>query len=68
MEEIKHFKIETATHIFLKFTRMQENIFDSCMHYFFAHIDVARVAHPTACLSCRARLNQVTGVVGLGFL
>jgi hypothetical protein len=28
----KAFKIETATHIFPKFTRMQGNVFDSCMH------------------------------------
>jgi hypothetical protein len=35
MEKIKHLKIETATHIFPKFTRMQRNVFDSCMHSFF---------------------------------
>jgi hypothetical protein len=35
MEKIKHLKIETATHIFPKFTRMQENVFDSCMHFLF---------------------------------
>jgi hypothetical protein len=49
MEEIKHLKIETATHLFSKFTRMQENVFDSCMHSFFSRIDVGWVAHPTAC-------------------
>jgi hypothetical protein len=48
MEEIKHLRIETVTHIFSKFTRMQENVFDSCMHSFFARTDVGRVAHPTA--------------------
>jgi hypothetical protein len=37
MEEIKYLKIETVTHIFPKFTRMQGNVFDSCMHSFFAH-------------------------------
>jgi hypothetical protein len=68
MEEIKNLKIETTTHIFLKFTRMQGNVFDSCMHTFCAHTDVGRVAHPTAWLSRRAGLNQVAGVVGLGFL
>jgi hypothetical protein len=40
MEEIKHLKIETATHIFPKFMRMQGYVFDSCMHSFFAHTDV----------------------------
>jgi hypothetical protein len=67
MEEIKHLKIKTVTHIFSKFTRMQGNVFDSCMHFFFARTDVGWVAHPTACLSRRARLNQVAGVIGLGF-
>jgi hypothetical protein len=33
MEEIKHLKIKTATHIFPKFTRMQRNVFDQCMHF-----------------------------------
>jgi hypothetical protein len=33
MEEIKHLKIETATHIFPKFTRMQRNVLDQCMHF-----------------------------------
>jgi hypothetical protein len=47
MEEIKHLKIETVTRIFPKFTRMQGNMFDSCMHSFFARTDVERVAHPT---------------------
>jgi hypothetical protein len=40
MEEIKHLKIETTTHIFPKFTRMQGNVFDSCIHSFFACTDV----------------------------
>jgi hypothetical protein len=40
MEEIKHLKIETATHIFPKFMRMQRDVFDSCMHSFFARTDV----------------------------
>jgi hypothetical protein len=40
MEKIKYLKIETATHIFPKFTRMQGNMFDSCMYFFFAHTDV----------------------------
>jgi hypothetical protein len=67
-KKIKHLNIETATHIFPKFMRMQGNVFDLCMHYFFARTDVGRVAHPTAWSSRRARLNQVAGVVGLGFL
>jgi hypothetical protein len=40
MEEIKHLKIEIATHIFPKFMRMQGDVFDSCMHSFFARTDV----------------------------
>jgi hypothetical protein len=40
MEEIKHLKIETVTHIFPKFMRMQGDLFDSCMHSFFARRDV----------------------------
>jgi hypothetical protein len=68
MEEIKNLKIETTTHIFPKFTRMQGNVFNLCMHSFFVRTDVGRVAHLTAWLSRRAGLNQVAGVVGLGFL
>jgi hypothetical protein len=40
MEEIQHLKIETATHIFPKFMCMQEDVFDSYMHSFFARADV----------------------------
>jgi hypothetical protein len=61
MEKIKHLKIENVTHIFPKFTRMQGNVFDSCMHSFFARTNVGRVAHPTAWLSRRAGLNHVAG-------
>jgi hypothetical protein len=68
MEEIKHLKIETARHIFPKFTRMQGNMFDSCMHSFFARTDVGRVAQPTVWFSRCAGLNQVAEVIGLGFL
>jgi hypothetical protein len=50
MEEIKHLKIETATHFFPKFTRMHWIVFDSCMHSFFALTDVGQVAHPTGWL------------------
>jgi hypothetical protein len=35
MEEIKHLKIETTTDLFPKFMRMQENVFDSCMSFYF---------------------------------
>jgi hypothetical protein len=45
---------------------MHENVFDSCMHSYFARTDVGWVAHPIACLSRRARLNHVAGMVGLG--
>jgi hypothetical protein len=57
MEEIKHLNIETGTYIFSKFTHMQGNVFDLCMHSFFARTDVGRVAHPTAWSSRRAGLN-----------
>jgi hypothetical protein len=40
MEEIKHLKIETATHIFSKFMRMQGDVFNSYMHSFFVRTDV----------------------------
>jgi hypothetical protein len=40
MEEIKHLKIEIVTRIFSKFMRMQGDVFDSCMHSFFARRDV----------------------------
>jgi hypothetical protein len=68
MEEIKYLKIETATHLFPKFTRMQGNVFDSCMHFCFARTDVGWVAYQTTCLIRRTGLNQGAGVVGLGFL
>jgi hypothetical protein len=67
MEEIKHLKIETVTYLFSKFTCMQENVFDSCMHFFLTRPDLGWVAHPTTYLSRRARLNQVAGVFGLDF-
>jgi hypothetical protein len=68
MEEIKNLKIKTATHIFPKFTRMQGNMFDSCIYSFFARTDVGRVAQPTAWFSRCTGLNQVAGVIGLGLL
>jgi hypothetical protein len=68
MEKINHLKIETATHLFPKFTRMQGNMFDLCMHSFFTRTYVGRVAHPTTFFSRRAELNQVAWVVGLGLL
>jgi hypothetical protein len=68
MKEIKHLNIETVTHIFPKFTLMQGNVFDLCMHSFFVRTDVGRVAHPTVWSSRRAGLNQVAGVVGLVFV
>jgi hypothetical protein len=64
----KTIKIETVVHLFPKFTRMQGNVFDSCMHFFFARTNVGWVAHPTAFLSQRVGLNQVVEVVGVSFL
>jgi hypothetical protein len=76
MEEIKHLKIETDTHIFPEFTRMQENVFDSCMHYFFcaySHgpsdapdslIESARRVEPD-CRSSRPGLPLTIGSLGL---
>jgi hypothetical protein len=53
MEKIKHLKIETATQIFPKFTRMQGNVFDSCMNFLFC-------AHRRG----REWCNRQTGPVG----
>jgi hypothetical protein len=72
MEEIKHLKLETVTYLFSKFMGMHENVFDSCMTSFFACIDVGwgRTRQPGLASGCsgRAGLDQVAGVVGLGFL
>jgi hypothetical protein len=66
MDEIKHLKIETVTHIFSKFTRMHWIVFDSCMHsFFFANRRGADDAPDR--LVGRAGLNQFVGMVGLGF-
>jgi hypothetical protein len=46
---------------------MQEKMIDSYMHSFFERT-VGRVAHLTACLSRRAKLNQVAGVISLDLL
>jgi hypothetical protein len=67
MEEIKHLKIETATHIFPKFMRMNWIVFDSCMHSFFCANRRGAGGAPDSLVG-RAGLNQFTGVVGLGFL
>jgi hypothetical protein len=67
MEEIKHLKIETTTHIFSKFTRMQGNVFDSCMHSFFCANRRGAGGTPDSLVG-RTGLNQAAGVVGLGFL
>jgi hypothetical protein len=71
MEETKHLKIETATHLFPKFTRMQRNVFDSCTHSYFARIDMGWDVYPTAWLGDWVGAPDWTrsqGVVGLGFL
>jgi hypothetical protein len=68
MEEIKHLKIETATHIFPKFMRMQ----GTCLTYacipFLRAQTWARVVQPTVWSSRCAGLNQVAGMIDLGFL
>jgi hypothetical protein len=46
MKKIKHLKIETFTYLFLKFTRMQRNMFDSCMPFYFLHVQTWVGAHP----------------------
>jgi hypothetical protein len=56
MEEINYLKIETITHLFPKFTRMQGYMFDSWMHSFYTR------------LSRRAGLNHVAEVVSLNFI
>jgi hypothetical protein len=66
MEEIKHLKIETVTHIFPKFMHMQEDVFDSCMPSFFACTDVG--AGGATWSSRCAGLNQVAGMIDLSFL
>jgi hypothetical protein len=68
MKEIKHLKIETATHIFPKFMRMQGDVFDSCMHSFFARTDVGAGGATDSWSSRCAGLNQVAGMIDLGFL
>jgi hypothetical protein len=71
MEEIKHLKIETATYIIPKFTRMQGNMFDSCMCSFFcAHKHWVGGAPDSLAwgVGGPVGLNQVTWVVDLGFL
>jgi hypothetical protein len=47
---------------------MQGNVFDSCMHSFFARTDLRLVAQPTTWFSQRVGLNQIAGVIGLSFL
>jgi hypothetical protein len=68
MEKIRYLKIKTATRILSKFIRMQGNVFDLCMHSFFARTDVGRVAHQTDWSSRCVGLNQFAGLVDLGFL
>jgi hypothetical protein len=41
---------------------MQGNVFDSCMHFFFARTDMGWVAHSTTWWSRRTGLNQVAVV------
>jgi hypothetical protein len=67
MEEIKHLKIETATHIFLKFMRMHWIVFDSRIHSFFCANRRGKCDAPDSLVG-RAGLNQFAGVVGLDFL
>jgi hypothetical protein len=66
MEEIKHLKIETVTHIFSKFTRIQGNVFDSCMHSFLcAH---GAGGPPNSLVESARWVEPRYRVVGLGFL
>jgi hypothetical protein len=67
MEEIKHLKIETVTHIFPKFMRMHCIVFDSCMHSFFCANRRGAGDTPDSLVG-HTRLDQFAGVVGLGFL
>jgi hypothetical protein len=67
MEEIKHLKIETATYILSKFTRMHWIVFDSYMHSFFCANRRGAGGAPDRLVG-RAGLNQFVGVVGLSFL
>jgi hypothetical protein len=68
VEEIKYLKIETATSIFPKFMCMQEDMFDSCMHSFFARIDVGVGGAIDSLVQSVRWVNQVVGMIDLGFL
>jgi hypothetical protein len=66
MEEIKHLKIKIVTHIFPKFTRMQGNVFDSCVHSFYcAH---GAGGAPDRLVQSARWVEPRCRVVGLGFL
>jgi hypothetical protein len=68
MEEIKHLKIETATHFFLNLRACIGSCLTHACISFFALTDVGQVAHPTGWSGALAAgLNQFVGVVGLGF-
>jgi hypothetical protein len=67
IEEIKHLKIENATHFFPKFTRMHWILFDSCMHSFFCANRRGAGGAPDRLVG-RAGLNQFVGLVGVGDL
>jgi hypothetical protein len=55
---IKHLKIETATHLFSKFTRMQGTcLTHACIPFFFARTDVVWVAHSTTWLGVTESLK-----------
>jgi hypothetical protein len=67
MEKIKHLKIEIATYLFPKFTRIPENVFDSCMHfYFFTCTDVGwgRTRQPSLVSGWTRRTAPDQEVVG----
>jgi hypothetical protein len=72
MEDIKHLKIETVIYLFSKFTRMQGNVFDSCIPSYFLHAQtwdggaLDSLAWRVGAVG-RTGLDQVTWVVGLGF-
>jgi hypothetical protein len=68
MEEIKHLKIETVTYIFPKFMRMQGDVFDSCMHSFFARRDVGVGGATDSLVQSVRWIEPGAGMSDLGFL
>jgi hypothetical protein len=57
MEEINLLKIETVTHLFSKFMRMQGTCLTHACITFFARTDMWWVAHPTTWLEWARRVG-----------